>query len=399
MEWSRFKKIFVILIILGGMAPGAAYGQFPRRKPKKESEEVRKLREEIKLLRLRKQKLSLENSLKREELNRKLSRLRAQTRVLREENAKEREIMNRESAKLRRERNKINFDNLKLRTMQTKLRLSLIRLKNDLTKRRYRDQWEKEVNRPMVYTSQPYRNGKLIISDRRIVLTGPIFMGMADRIIERIHFYNNKSTRHPIFLIIEASPGGSVMAGVRIQQAMKASRAPVYVVVKSYAASMAAVILASAKRSYAMPNAIILHHQVSSWNRGNITQQKERLKITQEWMRRIATPVAKKMGISLNEFVRRMYKNNSNGDWREFATRAVRLKWVDRLVYQVEERGVRKLAPPRRRLRFFFRRRRGGVMEEKRDARGKPFMVLPRLAPHDVYFLYNPDGYYRLADR
>ena len=26
----------------------------------------------------------------------------------------------------------------------------------------------------------------------------------------------------------------------------------------------------------------------------------------------------------------------------------------------------------------------------------KPFTYLPRLNPKDVYFLYNPDGYYRM---
>jgi len=30
------------------------------------------------------------------------------------------------------------------------------------------------------------------------------------------------------------------------------------------------------------------------------------------------------------------------------------------------------------------------------DANGKPFAYLPRLTPKDVYFLYNPDNYYRM---
>ena len=35
-------------------------------------------------------------------------------------------------------------------------------------------------------------------------------------------------------------------------------------------------------------------------------------------------------------------------------------------------------------------------LTEEIDANGKPFMWLPRLDPKDVYFLYNPDGYYRM---
>ena len=30
------------------------------------------------------------------------------------------------------------------------------------------------------------------------------------------------------------------------------------------------------------------------------------------------------------------------------------------------------------------------------DSNGKPFAYLPRLTPKDVYYLYNPDGYYRM---
>ncbi len=35
-------------------------------------------------------------------------------------------------------------------------------------------------------------------------------------------------------------------------------------------------------------------------------------------------------------------------------------------------------------------------IKEEVDANGKPFAYLPRLTPKDVYFLYNPDGYYRM---
>ena len=53
------------------------------------------------------------------------------------------------------------------------------------------------------------------------------------------------------------------MAGYKILKAMEGSAAPVYVVVKSFAASMAANIATQSKKSFAYPNAIILHHQIS----------------------------------------------------------------------------------------------------------------------------------------
>src|SRR6202044_541256 len=100
---------------------------------------------------------------------------------------------------------------------------------------------------------------------------------------DRIHYFNNKDESLPIFLVIDYSPGGSVMEGYRIVKAMQASKAPVHVVVKSYAASMAAVITTLAPHSYVYPNAVILHHQMSDMAWGNLTQHKEQLKVMEEW--------------------------------------------------------------------------------------------------------------------
>ena len=35
-------------------------------------------------------------------------------------------------------------------------------------------------------------------------------------------------------------------------------------------------------------------------------------------------------------------------------------------------------------------------LQEALDEDGRPVMYLPRINPKDVYFLYNPDGYYRV---
>ena len=78
---------------------------------------------------------------------------------------------------------------------------------------------------------------------------------------------------------------------------MAGSKAPVYVVVKGFAASMTAVIATLAERSYCYPNTIILHHQVSNTLRGNMTVLKEQVDFTNRWFERFGTPVAKKMGL------------------------------------------------------------------------------------------------------
>jgi len=48
------------------------------------------------------------------------------------------------------------------------------------------------------------------------------------------------------------------------------------------------------------------------------------------------------MGTNLDGFVKQMYKHNSDGDWEEFADKAVALKWVDNVVHEIRETGVVK---------------------------------------------------------
>ena len=179
-----------------------------------------------------------------------------------------------------------------------------------------------------------------MISDRRVALNGPITMDTADQIIARISYYNNKDRTLPIFLVIDDSPGGSVMAGYKILKTMQGSEAPVYVVVKSFAASMAACLTTLAKKSFAYPNAVIMHHQISAFGGGNLTQQQEWVKEMEEWWRRLADPVAAKMGITREEFIKQMYAHASTGDWNEFADKAQKLKWVDVIVDEIDETAM-----------------------------------------------------------
>jgi ATP-dependent Clp protease protease subunit len=267
------------------------------------------------------------------------------------------------------------------------------RLKSELDLREKRWEWKKESNTDPVYTARPFRDGRLVISDRRVPLNGPIYTGVATYVTERIHYYNNISSA-PIFLVIDRCPGGSVMEGYRIIKAMQASKAPVYVVVKSFAASMAAVITTLADKSYVYPNAIVLHHQMSTVNWGNMTQLKEQLELAREWEKRLHAPVARKMGISQEAFRKKMYEKSSDGDWEEFGDQAVGYKWAGAVVHEIEETGFLKNPDfadeaEKKKETELFR------LAEKTDEKGARYVSLPRLDPFDFYFIYNPDRYYR----
>ena len=265
----------------------------------------------------------------------------------------------------------------------------------------------------MQYPANPLDGQTLTISDRRIPLNGAIGSGMADYITSRIHYFNNLNSEAPIFIVIDGSPGGSVMEGFRIVTAMQNSDAPIHVVVKSYAASMAAVITTLAEESYVYPHALILHHQMSSGMSGNLTQQRESLEEGYEWAARLADPVAEKMGVTPERFTELMYENNSDGDWGEFGDIAVGLKWANHVVTEINETAIITApggAASSRTIRIgqaddtpFAGFTQDQLFEcpiqyeTCTDGNGNSYVALPRLVPGDMYYIANPDNFYRIA--
>jgi len=359
---------------------------------------MEKLRAEAAPLEHEQKKLQLRGQMEDEKTLQAAAALRYQRDKARLDNDLAREKLNAEqikadAEKLRRDLvvAELDFQSRKLRQESDLADNKTVAIKADLELRDKKEVWKKQANREPEYSKEPFKNGVLTITDRRIPIEGPIVYGTADYVTERIHYFNNTSEEYPIFLVIDRSPGGSVMEGYRILKAMQASKAPVHVVVKSYAASMAATIATLAPRSYAYPNAVILHHQIWSVLFGNPTQQKQQLDTLKEWDRRLREPIANKMGLSTDKFTARMYEQNVDGDWEEFADAAVKLKWIDHVVHEIRETGI--LKQPETRLedkpKLAF-----GLAEES-DAKGDRFVRLPRLQHSDAYFIFNRDQYYR----
>ncbi len=294
-------------------------------------------------------------------------------------------------------------ESMEIRRVETALRKDTTRLAAQMELEQKEAEARTYAQSDPIYLDDPLQDRRLVLSDRRIGLNGLITMTTADQVTDRINYFNNRDSKMPIFIVIDDSPGGSVMAGYKILKAMQGSEAPVYVVVKSFAASMAACITTLAKKSYAYPNAVIMHHQIAAFSGGNLTQQQEWVREMEEWWRRLAGPVADKMGITREDFIKRMYARTSTGDWSEFADEAQKLKWVDNIVDEIEETGTIRhpdaqiMAANSPGIRMPLTS--GPVdssVKEMVDEKGRPFMTLPRLNPMDCYWLYNPDGYYRL---
>lgn len=337
-------------------------------------------------------RMELEHSFNDQQQVMEMAKIDEQQYKLSRQNALLEEQQRAETLEFRLETAKLAFELLKIKYHQSKRHNELDLLHHKIERQSLQEAL-KEIAEPVhQYLLEPVVDGYLIVSDRKIDLSGIIFLGTAEYISERIDFFNNQSEEYPIFLVISESPGGSVMEGMKILKAMRASRAPVYVVVKSFAASMAATITTLADKSFALPDAIILHHQVSGLSGGTVTQLEEQLKIAKEWSRRLLTPVAKKMDLSLDDFIKAMYENNSVGDWHTFADKAVSLKWVDQIVEGIRDTSyLQRPDKDEKQPWVFFAQ----AKHEKIDAQGQRYVQLPRLTPFDVYHIYNPDNYYR----
>ncbi len=387
-------------------------------KSSKKSLHKEELDPETQALQKKKHKLSIENTLRTERLKKENADLLARLQKLKWEKQEITEQLDIEDLKHEREQRaetlayeeklqKLTRESSlakaraaklssELNAKRTEWDLKTARLNAEIQMLQVEKKREAYADSKPVYLDNPLKDDNtLVISDRRIALNGPILRETADYITTRINYYNNKDGSKPIFIVIDSSPGGSVMSGYRILKAMDGSKAPVYVVLKSYAASMAATMVTLAKKSFAYPNAVILHHQISStffFTSMNLTQQKEHYAEMVKWWERLATPIAKKMGISTEEFIKQMYKKSSDGDWSEFASDAKALKWVDHIVDRIEETSLLKDPDSEKAIKKLPK----VIVAKENDEKGRPVAYLPRLSPKDMYFIYNPDRYYQL---
>ena len=243
------------------------------------------------------------------------------------------------------------------------------------------------------YLKNPLVDGTLYISDRRIEFNGPVTDELAEYVVDRLHFFNNKNSEYPIFIVITNSPGGSVFAGYQILKAMESSKAPVCVVLKNFCASMAAIITTLAPESYCYSNSIILHHQASSSTSGNMSVMSEQLASTKYWVGRIFAPVCAKLGVSQEEFVKDMYANFSTGDWSVFGKEAVERKWINNVVDKMVETGiVLNDADVPGASGFIYNHT---DLTQKSDDRGNVYYELPTLKTGDAWLMFDPENRYR----
>ena len=367
-------------------------------------------------LELKAKKLSLNNSLTEQVLKKKNSELLTKLQQLKWENQLLSEEFSLKELKAKKERFQVQMEheqkieeleynarvksieyekiNANMEMQKTKWNHEITKLSSEVELFETSKKRQKIIRVKANYLDEPWsEDKKLTISDRRIEIDGVIRGETADEITNKINYFNNKDSKKPIFIVINDSPGGSAMAGYLILKAMKGSTAPIYVVLREYAASMAAIIVTLADKSFAYGHATILHHQPLSINFGNLTEQQEDFKRLEEWWTEFGGATAKKMGISLEEFKKEMYKHDSRGNWQELASNAVKLKWVDHIVETIVDTSVRE--EPKVEEQAIPKLLRLLNFQEVVNEKGEAHVYLPPLSPSDAYLLHNPNGYYQ----
>jgi len=111
-----------------------------------------------------------------------------------------------------------------------------------------------------------------LLKDRIIILGCEITDDVANIIISQL-LYLDSINNEPIKLYIN-SPGGSVSAGFAIYDTINHIKSDVNTICMGIAASMAAFLLSSGNKRYALPNAEIMIHQPLGGVQGQATEIK-----------------------------------------------------------------------------------------------------------------------------
>ena len=191
------------------------------------------------------------------------------------------------------------------------------------------------------------KDGDLILSDRQIKF-GLIVDEEEGRNAERlIDFYNNDPEHkgYPIFLIFEnGCYGGLCNVMQSLINKMLRSESPVFVVVKKFAYSAAAVITTCAVNSFIYEEAEMMHHQIQTIfhnKQVNPTKLKEYSDLMKYYSRIYSDKMCSKLGIKLEEFVKKMYKNSCDGEgWFLMGEAAKKEKWVNNVIKSCRDTSI-----------------------------------------------------------
>lgn len=111
-----------------------------------------------------------------------------------------------------------------------------------------------------------------MLKDRIVFLSGEINDATANIVVSELLYLDNLSNEE-IYLYIN-SPGGSITSGMSIYDTMNFIKSPVVTIGLGMCASMAAFLLSSGNKRFALPNTEIMIHQPIGGAQGQATDIK-----------------------------------------------------------------------------------------------------------------------------
>jgi len=143
-----------------------------------------------------------------------------------------------------------------------------------------------------------------LLKERIIFVQGVIESSMADDIVAQLLFLEAES-EDPIHLYID-SPGGSVIAGLKVIDCMNYIKPKVGTLATGMAASMGFAILSSGERGMrmALPNAQLMAHRVSSGCRGVIQDMEVSFDHSKKLDTLLADMISNNVGMNKDKYLK-----------------------------------------------------------------------------------------------
>lgn len=157
-----------------------------------------------------------------------------------------------------------------------------------------------------------------------VVLAGEVgenAAGIATQITQK------SSAGKPVFLLI-SSPGGSIMDGALIINAIEASPVPVYTVCVDLCASMAAMIHQYGTERLMFDRAVLMFHDAAGGFQGYFPHIKSQFEAVNRYVNRFNTYTAKRSGMTLEA----LELNEHTQLWVD-SEDAITRKFTDKIVY------------------------------------------------------------------
>lgn len=120
----------------------------------------------------------------------------------------------------------------------------------------------------------------------------------SERVANSISLLNNVgSPTEPIYLLLD-SPGGSVISGAKVINAIESSTRPVHTVCLTLCASMAAMIHSYGTKRLAMNRAVLMYHDASGEFSGEFTRIKSLFSMIDRYVEKMDENVVKRSQLS-----------------------------------------------------------------------------------------------------